>query len=147
MSDTENTNLQRRIMFWGMILFLLGLVLAFGFMPYINKRMGMSVHLQGVMNGTFMVVVGLLWTHIYLSNPGKKFVFYSILIGSYGNYLATLLAALWGAGGALSPITGGGFTASPWQEHLVGVLFPVCGVSEILCILTILWGLRRVSNL
>jgi hydroxylaminobenzene mutase len=143
MSDIENANLQRSVMFWGMILFLLGMVLAFGFMPYTNKRMGVAVHLEGVTNGTFMVVVALIWNYFHVPARAKKVAYYSIFVGSYFNWFGTLLAALWGAGAALSPVLGAGYVAAPWQESVIGVVLPVSGLAEILCVMIILWGLRR----
>lgn len=140
--DKENADMQRSIMFWGMILFLLGIILAFGFMPYINKRMGVAVHLEGVMNGTFMVVVGSIWNHIYVSLKAKKLAYYSLIVGSYFNWLGVLLAALWGAGAALAPIAGAGYAASSWQESTVSILLHICGIAEIFCVLIVLWGLR-----
>jgi (hydroxyamino)benzene mutase len=105
--------------------------------------MGVAAHLEGVMNGTFMVAIGAIWNHFHVTSRVKKVVFYSIFIGSYFNWFGVLLAALWGAGASIAPVAGGGFTAAPWQESIVGILLPVSGVAEILCVLIIMWGLRR----
>jgi hypothetical protein len=47
----------RRLMWHGMFLFLLGLVTGFAEQNFANVRMGLAAHLEGVMNGTFLVAL------------------------------------------------------------------------------------------
>jgi hypothetical protein len=47
----------RRLMWHGMFLFLLGLITGFLEQHFTNVRMGLAAHLEGVMNGIFC----LLW--------------------------------------------------------------------------------------
>jgi (hydroxyamino)benzene mutase len=56
MSSMENT--QRRLMWHGMFLFLLGLVTGFAESGFTNVRMGLAAHLEGVLNGIFLVALG-----------------------------------------------------------------------------------------
>jgi len=46
---------------YGVLLFLLGLLTGLIVQKLANPRMGLSSHLEGVMNGTFLVVLGLIW--------------------------------------------------------------------------------------
>jgi hydroxylaminobenzene mutase len=48
----------RRLMFHSMFLFLLGLFTGFAEQHFANMRMGLAAHLEGVMNGTFLVAPG-----------------------------------------------------------------------------------------
>jgi hydroxylaminobenzene mutase len=50
MEDTK-----RRLLWHGMFLFLLGLLTGFVEQKFNNPRMGLAAHLEGVMNGTFLV--------------------------------------------------------------------------------------------
>ena len=109
--------------------------------------MGVAAHLEGVMNGMFMIIVALIWNHFEASELERKIAYYALFIGSYFNWFGVLLAALWGAGGGLAPVAGAGFTAKPWQESVVGILLPVSGIAEVLCVLIILWGLRRAQSI
>ena len=54
----------RRLMFHGMCLFLLGLLTGFAEQHFANIRMGLAAHLEGVMNGTFLVALGAIWPRI-----------------------------------------------------------------------------------
>ena len=48
-------------MWHGILLFLLGLLTGFLVPALANPRMGVSAHLEGVMNGSFLVILGLIW--------------------------------------------------------------------------------------
>ena len=48
----------RRLMWHGMCLFVLGLVTGFAEPHFANMRMGLAAHLEGLMNGTFLVALG-----------------------------------------------------------------------------------------
>ena len=54
-------NHQQKLLLAGGILFFLGLLSGFIIPIMTNPRMGVSSHLEGVMNGTFLLVVGLAW--------------------------------------------------------------------------------------
>jgi hypothetical protein len=48
----------RRLMWHGMFLFLIGLSTGFAEQHFANVRMALAAHLEGVMNGTFLVAQG-----------------------------------------------------------------------------------------
>jgi hydroxylaminobenzene mutase len=52
----------------GIILFLIGLLTGFVIPKLVNSRMGLASHLEGVLNGIFLVAVGLPWQRLNLSN-------------------------------------------------------------------------------
>ena len=58
--------LGRRLLRYGIVLFLLGLATGRLVESVPLPRMGLSSHLQGVMNGTFLVVLGLVWPQLRL---------------------------------------------------------------------------------
>ena len=49
-----------RLLFLGMLLFLIGLVFALFIPMMANPRMGLSAHLEGVLNGLFLLILGLI---------------------------------------------------------------------------------------
>ncbi len=59
MASMEDTH--RRLMWHGMFLFLLGLITGFIESRFANVRMGLAAHLEGVMNGIFLVALGAAW--------------------------------------------------------------------------------------
>jgi hydroxylaminobenzene mutase len=136
---------RRRLIWHGMFLFLLGLLTGFVEQKFINPRMGLAAHLEGVMNGTFLVALGAVWTEVRLAPRLKLVAYWSALYGAYMNWVTTTLAAVFGSA-ALSPITGAGHSALPWQEGFVTVLFMTVGITTIGSSLIVLWGLRRVAT-
>jgi hydroxylaminobenzene mutase len=105
-------------MFHGMLLFLLGLLTGLVIPLVENPRMGVTAHLEGVMNGTFLVALGLAWPHLRLSARAATAAFWLALYGTYANWASTSLAALWGTG-SLTPIAAAGRSAEAWQEAIV----------------------------
>jgi len=73
----ESSN--RRLMWHGMFLFLLGLFTGFAEHSFANVRMGLAAHLEGVMNGTLLLAVGAIWTHVRLPLPGKTATYWITL--------------------------------------------------------------------
>jgi (hydroxyamino)benzene mutase len=131
----------RRVMWHGMCLFLIGLLTGFAETHFANTRMGLAAHLEGVLNGTFLVALGAVWNEVRLSRPTKATAYWTALYGTYGNWLVTTLAAALGTA-ALSPITGAGHGGKPWQESLVTIGFLTVGIAIVASSLLVLWGLR-----
>ena len=131
----------RQLMWHGMFLFLLGLITGFLEQHFTNVRMGLAAHLEGVMNGIFLLALGAIWTQVQLTGAAKGAAYCTALYGTYVNWFFTTLAALFGTA-ALSPITAAGHTGKPWQESLVTAGFLSVGLAITACSLLLLWGLR-----
>jgi hydroxylaminobenzene mutase len=137
MEDTK-----RRLLWHGMFLFLIGLFTGLIEQKFNNPRMGLAAHLEGVMNGTFLVALGAIWTEVRLSPRLKTVAYWSALYGTYVNWAVTTLAAILGTA-AMSPVTAAGHSAQPWQESFVTLGFMSVGIAIIASSILILWGLRR----
>jgi hydroxylaminobenzene mutase len=135
----ESTN--RHLMWHGMFLFLIGLLTGFAELHFANIRMGLAAHLEGVMNGMFLVALGATWTEVRLPPTTKAIAYWTALYGTYVNWLVTTLAAVFGTA-ALSPITAAGHSGQPWQERLVTAGFMSVGVVIVAFSVLTLWGLR-----
>jgi hydroxylaminobenzene mutase len=135
----------RRLMWHGMFLFLLGLFTGFAEHRFANVRMGLAAHLEGVMNGTFLLALGAAWANVTLPPSVKTATYWVTLYATYANWLMTTLAAVFGTG-ALSPITAPGYKGQPWQESLVTIGFMTVGLAYVASSLLILWGLRTRAN-
>jgi hydroxylaminobenzene mutase len=135
-------NAQRRLMWHGMFLFLLGLLTGFAETKFANVRMGLASHLEGVMNGIFLLALGGAWSSLQLSRGVEQFAFWATLYGTYLNWLMTTLAAVFGTK-ALSPLTGTSNGGQPWQETLVTVGFMSVGIVIVIAAVLLLWGFRR----
>jgi hydroxylaminobenzene mutase len=106
----------------GLILFLLGLMTGVAVPAVKNPRRGLASHLQGMTNGPFLIVVGLLWPHLELSHVWQVVAVALLTYGTYANWLATQVAAIWGAGRKLAPGAAGDHVASAAKEGLVNFL-------------------------
>src|SRR4051794_37097508 len=134
----ESSN--RRLMWHGMFLFLLGLFTGFAEQHFANVRMGLAAHLEGVMDGTFLLGRGAGWNEVRLSPRLKTAGFWVTLYGTYANWFTSTLAAVLGTG-ALSPITAPGRTAPAFQEKLITAGFMSVGVAIVVAAMIVLWGL------
>jgi hydroxylaminobenzene mutase len=132
----------RRLLWHGMALFLLGLLTGLAEQHFSNVRMGLAAHLEGLMNGTFLLALGGSWTQVRLSAAFERMAFATVLAGTYGNWATTTLAAVTGTA-ALSPITAAGRGAPAWQETLVMAGFVSVGILMPASSCLVLWGLRR----
>lgn len=133
---------KRRLAWHGLFLFLLGLLTGLVEQKFTNVRMGLAAHLEGLMNGIFLVALAAVWAEVRLSPRVKAAGYWAVLYGTYANWGFTTLAAIFGTG-AMSPITGAGHSAQAWQEALVTVGFVSVGIGIIAASLMVLWGLRR----
>jgi (hydroxyamino)benzene mutase len=139
--DTTN----RRLMWHGMFLFLLGLLTGFVEQRFTNVRMGLAAHLEGVMNGTLLVALGAIWPEVRLPRAAKATAYWTALYATYMNWFVTALAAIFGTA-ALSPLTAAGHSGRPWQESLVTAGFMSVGIVIVISSLLILWGLRARAS-
>jgi (hydroxyamino)benzene mutase len=61
-----------------------------------NSRRGITAHLEGVMNGMFLVLLGLIWNRILLPDKWLMISFWLALYGSFANFAAVTIAAITG---------------------------------------------------
>ncbi len=125
-----------------MILFLLGLITGLVVQQFENPRMGLAAHLEGLMNGTFLLALGAAWPHVRLSPRASSTAFIAALYGTWANWVSTALAAALGTA-ALTPLTSGSHRGQPWQELLVAFGFGSVALAMVLASSILLWGLRR----
>lgn len=131
----------RQLMWHGMLLFLLGLVTGWVEQRFTNVRMGLAAHLEGVMNGTFLIALGAIWNEARLSRMSKATAYWTALYGTYGNWLTTTVAAIFGTA-ASTPIAAAGQHGQPWQESLVGAAFLSVSIAIVVSAVFLVWGLR-----
>jgi (hydroxyamino)benzene mutase len=133
-----------RLMWHGMLLFLFGLITGLLEQRFTNVRMGLSAHLEGVMNGILLLALGAAWNEVRLPHPVKVTAYFTALYGTYVNWLVTSIAAAFGTA-ASSPITSAGHNGQPGQESLVAMGFLTVAIAIIATSLLVLWGLRGTA--
>lgn len=125
----------------GLVLFLIGLLTGFAVPACKNSRMALASHLEAILNGMFLVLVGLLWPHIHLPNAWQAMAVVLIAYSAYANWLATLLAAAWGAGRRFAPIAAGEHEASVAKERFVSFLLVSLSPSIVIGVGIVIVGL------
>ena len=135
------TQTSRQLKMLGMVLFLLGLITGLAVMNTKNPRMGLAAHLEGVMNGTFLVVAGFLWNELKLSVGLKKVLFGTLVYGTFVNWLSTLLAAVLGTS-KTTPLAGAGYTGSELHENIVTAGLVSIALAMVFSLVVIIYGLR-----
>jgi len=147
MSDSLGTvGAGRRLIRCGILLFLLGLLTGLIVPALANPRMGLSSHLEGVMNGIFLVVLGLVWPRLRLSRAAQAIAFWLSVYGTFVNWAATLAAAAWGAGAPMMPIAGLGHEGTRVQEGIIAFGLVSLALAMIATSCIVLWGLRGADN-
>lgn len=142
MSTDSQIQLGRKLIRYGILLFLLGLLTGFLIPAMKNPRMGLSSHLEGTINGMLLILFGLILPKVRLSNRALTWSYGLSLFGTFTNWGTTLLAGIWGAGAETMPFAGGALSGTAWQEIIIKVglvslslaMIAVCGI--------LLYGMR-----
>lgn len=135
--------MQTLLFITGLSLFLLGLLSGFLTPVLKNPRMGLSSHLEGTLNGMFLIVLGLLWPWVQVTSGWERTAVALVVYAAYANWLATLLSAWWGAGRGMMPIAGGDHEASRVKEFVVRFLLITLGAAIVVGVAIILFGVVR----
>jgi hydroxylaminobenzene mutase len=137
--------LAHRLLQLGVLLFLLGLLVGLAVPALANPRMGLASHMEGVMNGLFLVALGLLWPRLLLSDRLQAAAFWLAVYGTFANLAATFLAALWNAG-EMMPIAGQGHVGGTGQEAVISALLVSLALADIAVCVLVLSGLRAAPE-
>ena len=136
----------QRLLRVGIVLFLFALLVGLAVPRFAVPRLGLSTHLLGLMQGTFLLVAGSLWPKLTLTRAVSRAGSYLAAYGCIAAWTANLSGALWGAGNSMLPIAAGQARGSVVQERIIAAGLVTAAVSLIAMAMIILWGLRR-SNL
>jgi hydroxylaminobenzene mutase len=131
-----------RLIFSGMFLFFLALVVGLGAPLLANPRLGISCHVEGVLNGIFLIIVGLIWSRLALSERWLTITFWLSIYGTFSNWLGYLIAAIFNAGRHLTIATTGKGGA-PLADDIIDFLLVSLTISMLTICTTILLGLYR----
>lgn len=107
-----------------------------------NNRMGLTSHVEGTANGTFLVLVGLIWNRCELTGIWEPVAFWSLVYGAWANWGATQLAAIWGTG-KMSPIASGDRIGKPLHETIVNTMLVTVGIGYVIGVPILFVGILR----
>jgi hydroxylaminobenzene mutase len=132
-----------RLLRTGVGLFLVAALLGLAVPHFTIPRLALSAHLVALLQGIFLVVIGLLWPKLSLTDMQARAAVWLLIYQSIAAPLANLLAAAWGAGNSIVPIAAGPAHGSTAQEVVISLGLRSAGAALIVGLLLVLWGLRR----
>lgn len=138
--DAGSDRMAQRLMVLGAVLVMLGLLTGFVSGSFANPRMGLVAHLEGLMNGTLILALAAGWSRVRLPQGQARATFVLLAFGSLANWLATLLAGIWGVGGQTMPITAAGHSGPAWQESFVTTLLIVLSFAMVAAFALVIKG-------
>lgn len=121
---------------------MMGLIIGLFVPLFANPRMGLSSHIEGVLNGIFLIVLGLIWYKIELSDTWLKVTFWLALYGTFANCLGMFIAAVFNAGKSLT-VAANGQEGSPVVEAIVMFILVSLSLAMLAICFAILIGLFR----
>jgi (hydroxyamino)benzene mutase len=139
-------DLSKRLMRLGVLLILLSLLTGLLIPVLANPRMGLTSHVEGIMSGMLLVIMGLIWTRLSLGSGAMAAASWLLIYGAYANWANPLLAAAWAAGGSMMPMASNGLKGTPVQEIIIGILSVSLALALLIGIPLVLWGLRGVAR-
>lgn len=131
-----------KLIYFGVVLFFIGLIIGLIVPILANPRMGLSSHIEGVLNGMFLIVLGLIWNKVALSKQWLKIAFWSAIYGTFANCFGILIAAIFNAGKMLG-IAANGQEGTPVVEGIVTFSLISLSIAMLIACVTVLIGLRR----
>ena len=126
----------------GMLLFLFGLITGLVMANFKNPRMGLSAHMEGILNGIFLVLAGIIWNDLTISKSLGRAAYVTLIYGTYANWITTGCAA-WLGTSKMTPLTGSGFHGTDFQEQLVTYGFISVGLTMLFSLTVMIYGLRK----
>jgi len=134
------------LLFLGFLLFFLGLVVGLIVPAMANPRMGLSSHIEGVLNGMFLVILGLVWHKVELSGRWLKATFWMAVYGTFANWAGMLVAAVFDAGEMLT-VAANGHKGPAAAEAVVKFSLISLSLAMLFVCVTMMVGLRRNAKL
>lgn len=145
MSDRRD----RRLMAHGFLLILAALVIGLFMQRLPSPRMGLATHLEALMLGMLLILLGLAWRRFVLPQRALALLGWLPIVGADASVAMHFFAALYPAGGTWMPLAAPGVEGTPWQEWLVSAGMYVIGVTMLPAMAIALWGMlgpERVSG-
>jgi hydroxylaminobenzene mutase len=131
----------------GVLLLLLGLLTGLFVPKFKNPKMGLSSHVEGVMGGMMLVILGFVWPKLWLEPAALKAAHWLAVYGAYANWANPLIAAAWDAGGSMMPGASKGKKGTPIQEMVISIVAVSLVAALLPAVILVLWGLRRDASI
>jgi hydroxylaminobenzene mutase len=123
-------------------LVLVGLLVGLAVPRFTVPRLALSTYLLGLMQGTFLMVAGVLWPRLRLKVAASRAGSIAAIYGCIAAWVANFAGAAWGAGGTMVPLAAGAARGTALQEGVIRALLMSAAPCLIATAALLLWGLR-----
>ena len=145
MQNNTTTQQANKLIFLGLILFLLGLIIGLFVQNMANPRMALSAHLQSLLNGMFLIILGLIWSRLVLSKKQLNATFGLTIYGTFANLAAVIIAASTGFG-KMMPIAGGKEGTGIWEGLISFLLVSLSLSMLVVCVIVIIGFYKNMKQ-
>ena len=125
----------------GFLLFTLAVLTGFAIPAFLNQRMAVAAHLGGLMNALVLIALGLAWGLLAVGPLQARLTRGAFLYGAYASWVTSCVAAAWGTN-RMTPLSGAGYGAAPWQESVVQALQVSLAVAIVVGSISVVYALR-----
>lgn len=125
----------------GFLLFTLAVLTGFAIPAFLNQRMAVAAHLGGLMNALVLIALGLAWGLLAVGPLQARLTRGAFLYGAYASWVTSCVAAAWGTN-RMTPLSGAGYGAAPWQESVVQALQVSLAVAIVAGSISVVYALR-----
>jgi len=135
----------RSLLRLGITLFLLGLLTGLVIPEMKNPRAGLAGHLEGVLNGMFLMIAGLAWKELGLTGRAERLTYGLLVFGTFANWATSTAIGILGTS-RMTPIAGAGHGAGPLAENAVSAMLVLLAVAMVVASGTIAYRLWRPAR-
>jgi hydroxylaminobenzene mutase len=94
------------------------------------------------LNGIFLIVLGLVWPRLVLSEKALQITYWLALYGTFANWFGLLFAAVFKAGKMLG-VMAGGTEGAPVPEAVVAFFLVTLSIAMVIISVMVLVGLKK----
>ncbi len=138
-TNHERIHIQKLIIA-GVFLFFLGLLNGMMIPLFTNPKLGLSAHLSAMQHGIVLILFGLIWNRLKLSETGLTWCYRLSVFSMYGIWIGLVLGAAWGTISG-TPMAGAGFGTTQGKENIVDFFLNSGAVAILIATIQILFGL------
>ena len=126
----------------GVVLVVFALLVGLAIPALAVPRLGVAAHVNGVVGGLALLVLGLLWPHLRLGSRALGACFWLAVYAFFTATLMPRLGAAWAAGATMLPLAAGTARGTPLQEAILSAGLVTAGVAVFALFVLLYLGLR-----
>ncbi len=143
-AQTERKHV-KKLIFAGVLLFFFGLLNGAAIPSFVNPKLGLSAHLSAMQHGFVLILFGLIWDRLELSDKSLTWCYRLSVFSMYGIWIGLVLGAAWGTISG-TPMAGAGFGTTQEKETIVNFLLNAGAGAIVIAVIQVLYGLVKSKS-